>query len=76
MGTGLGTSVLELIKTFQKVNKIFIPYKIVDRRQGDVGEIVADNSKAKDLINWEPKKTLEDMCRDGYKWQSKNPNGF
>ena len=76
LGTGIGTSVLELINTFQKVNKIVIPYKMGERREGDVGEIVADNSKAKNLINWEPKKNLEDMCRDGYNWQFKNPNGF
>ena len=76
LGTGIGSSVFELIKTFQKVNNINIPYEIGSRRDGDVAEMVADNLKAKSLINWRPSLTLEDMCRDGFNWQIKNPNGF
>ena len=68
LGTGQGTSVLELLESFQKVNGVEIPYYFVPRREGDVASLVADNSKAKDLLNWEPKRTIEDMCRDGWKW--------
>ena len=76
LGTGLGTSVLELINTFQKVNNINIPYKFKDRRNGDQAILVADNSLAKSVLNWKPEKNIEDMCRDGWNWQLKNPNGF
>ena len=76
LGTGLGTTVLELIKTFQKVNNINVPYVFKDRRIGDNGILVADNSLAIKVLNWKPKNNLEDMCRDGWKWQLKNPNGF
>lgn len=76
LGTGIGTSVLQLIKTYEKVNNIRIPFQIVQRRSGDVAELVADNRYAKELINWEPIKNLSDMCRDSYNWQLKNPNGF
>ena len=76
IGTGKGTSVLELINTFQKVNNIKIPYLIADRREGDVYRLVADNSMAYSILKWKPKRNLEDMCRDGWKWQYKNPNGY
>ena len=76
LGTGQGTSVLELINTFQKVNNINIPYKFKDRRNGDQEILVADNSLAKSVLNWKPEKNIEDMCRDGWNWQLKNPNGF
>ena len=76
LGTGIGTSVLELINVFQIVNKISIPYIISDRRAGDVAELVANNLLAKKLINFQPKRSLEDMCRDGWKWQSLNPSGY
>ncbi len=72
LGTGKGTSVLELIKTFEKVNKVKIPYRFVERREGDHCEVVADNSLAKSLLNWRPTLNLEDMCRDGWKYQLKN----
>ena len=48
----------------------------MQRRSGDVAELVADNSYAKELIKWSPKKDIRDMCRDSFHWQSKNPNGF
>ena len=68
LGTGLGTSVLELINSFQEVNKVRVPYKFVDRREGDLPYSVADNSLAKNLLNWSPKRTLEDMCKNGWRW--------
>ena len=73
LGTGVGTSVLELINTFQEVNNIRVPYKFVGRRDGDNAIVVADNSLAKSVLHWAPKRNLEDMCRDGWNWQLKNP---
>ena len=76
LGTGKGTSVLELIKTFQKVNAVKIPYNFVNRRYGDYGFVVADNSIAKQKLKWEPKRNIQDICKDGWNWQLKNPNGY
>ena len=76
LGTGLGTSVLKLIRTFERVNKIKIPFEYAERRPGDAAIVVADNSLAKNILEWKPKKTLEDMCLDGWRWQKKNPKGF
>ena len=76
LGTGLGTSVLELIRTFEKVTNIEIPFTFSPRRTGDLPSIVADNSLAKEILGWNPKKNIADMCKDGWKWQSYNPNGY
>ncbi len=76
LGTGEGYSVLDMLKAFEKVNEIKIPYKLVDRRDGDIGTCYADVSLSKDILNWEANKTLEDMCKDSWNWQSKNPNGY
>lgn len=76
LGTGIGTSVLQLIKIYEKVNNIKIPFQFVPRRSGDAAELVADSSYAKKLINWAPNKDLKDMCRDSFNWQLKNPYGF
>ena len=76
IGTGIGTSVLELVNKFMKVNKCVIPYKFCDRRLGDLPFVVANNKKASAILNWVPKRNLEDMCHDGWKWQGLNRNGF
>ena len=76
LGTGLGTSVLEFINTFEKVNKVKIPFSFDERRRGDNAFVVADNSLAKSILNWIPKRNIRDMCRDGWNWQLKNPNGY
>lgn len=76
LGTGKGTSVLELIKIFEKTNKVKVPYEITSRREGDVSHVVADIDLIKKTIGWEPKKNIEDMCRDGWNWKIKNPNGY
>lgn len=76
LGTGSGTSVLELVQTFERVNQVIVPYQIVERRPGDVPTCFADASKAADELGWTTKRTLEDMCRDTWNWQSKNPNGY
>ena len=76
LGTGKGISVLELIKIFQKVNNVNIPYRFVSRRLGDNPFVVADISLAKLTLNWEPKFSIEDICRSGWNWQLNNPNGY
>ena len=76
LGTGEGTSVLELIKTFQRVNNVAVPFAFEDRREGDNAFVVADNSLVKSTLGWIPKRNIEDMCRDGWNWQLKNPNGY
>lgn len=76
LGSGQGTSVLELVQAFEKVNGVKVPYKIVDRRPGDVSTCYANADKALAELNWKTEKTIEDMCRDTWNWQSKNPNGY
>lgn len=69
LGTGKGTSVLEIIETFERVNNIQIPYKIVDRRPGDIASCYADATKAKEQLKWSAKRNLEDMCRDAWNFE-------
>ena len=76
LGTGKGTSVLEFISTFEKVNKVKVPFSFSERRRGDNAFVVANNSLAKSILNWAPKRKISDMCRDGWNWQVKNPNGY
>lgn len=76
LGTGKGLSVLELVKAFEKANSITIPYEIVGRRPGDVACVYANAVKAKEVLGWEANKTVVDMCRDAWNWQSQNPWGF
>ena len=76
LGTGKGTSVLEIIKIFEKTNNINIPYEFVGRRNGDSCITVADNSYSKKLLNWLPTRNIEVMCRDGWNWQKRNPSGY
>lgn len=73
LGTGKGTSVLELIEAFKRVNQVDVPYKIVDRRPGDVATSYADVSKAKAILNWETKLDIDAMVRDAYRFE-KNLN--
>ena len=58
------------------MNKIDVPFQFSDRRDGDAAIVVADNSLVKNILNWKPTRNLEDMCRDGWQWQKKNPNLF
>lgn len=76
LGTGKGVSVLDLVHTFEAVNGVKIPYEIVDRRPGDIATCYADVTKAKEELGWEAKLSLEDMVRDSWNWQQKNPNGY
>ena len=66
LGTGRGYSVLELIKTFEKVNNVRIPYVVTERRPGDIAECYADPSKAAELLGFRAEYGIEDMCRDSY----------
>lgn len=76
LGTGKGTSVLEIIKAFSRACGKDLPYQIDPRRPGDVDANYADCSKAKREMGWEAKYTIDDMCRDSWNWQCKNPNGY
>jgi UDP-glucose 4-epimerase len=75
-GTGQGTSVLQLVKAFEAANGVPVPYKIVDRRAGDIAACWADVTLAEQLFGWRAKRTIEQMCKDGWRWQSGNPNGY
>ena len=76
LGTGIGYSVLDLVNTFKAVNNIDVPYKIVDRRPGDIATCYADASLALNELDWKAEKNIEDMCRDTWNWQKNNPNGY
>jgi UDP-glucose 4-epimerase len=76
LGTGRGYSVLELVSAFEEVTGIKIPYKIVGRRPGDVAISYADPTKAKEELGWVATRGIEEMCRDAWRWQSNNPNGY
>ena len=76
LGTGIGYSVMDIINTFERVNHIPIPYVIAPRRDGDVAACYADPAKAKEVLGWQAKRSLEDMCRDAWHWQSLNPDGY
>ena len=76
LGTGTGSSVLDVIDAFEKANGIRIPYEFASRRSGDVTEAWADPTYAKKKLGWESNHNLVDMLRDAWNWQSKNPNGY
>ena len=76
LGTGTGYSVLDMVNAFERVTGQKVPYEIVDRRPGDVATVFADTDKSAKLLNWKAKYNLDDMCRDTWNWQSKNPMGF
>ena len=76
LGTGNGYSVLEVIKAFEKACGKTLPYEIVKPRPGDVAICYANASKAKEEIDWEATRGIEEMCMDAWRWQSENPNGF
>lgn len=76
LGTGNGCSVLQLKDAFQKASGIEIPFIIDPRRPGDPDEVYANADKAKNLLGWEAKRTIEDMCVDTWRWQKGNPDGY
>ncbi|MDR7073199.1 UDP-glucose 4-epimerase GalE [Fictibacillus barbaricus] len=76
LGTGKGYSVLDIVKTFEIVTGITIPYEITERRAGDIAVSYADPAKAKQKLGWVAERSLEDMLRDSWNWQEKNKNGY
>ena len=76
IGTGNGTSVLEMKNSFEKVNHVAIPFAIAPRRAGDVAISFADNARAVKELGWKPEHTLDDMLKDSWRWQSQNPKGY
>lgn len=76
LGTGKGYSVLDIVKAFSKAYGKELPYKIAPRRPGDLAVCYSDPTKAKEVLGWEAKRGIDDMCRDSWNWQSKNPNGY
>jgi UDP-glucose 4-epimerase len=76
LGTGKGTSVLELVHAYEKATGVKIPYEIAPRRAGDVPENYAGTAKAEKELGFKAKYTIEDCCRDSNKWQQMNPNGY
>ena len=76
LGTGTGYSVLDMVKAFETANNIPVPYEIAPRRPGDLATCYADPAKSAEVLGWKAEKTLVDMCRDTWRWQSQNPMGF
>ena len=76
LGTGRGSSVLEMVNTFMVATGAQVPYEITGRRAGDIAVCYADPTKSREILGWTAQKTLADMCRDSWNWQSKNPMGY
>lgn len=76
LGTGVGYSVLDVVRKFEKVTGKKIPYVITSRRPGDIDKCYADPTKACKELRWKAEKTLEDMCKDAWNWQKNNPDGY
>lgn len=76
LGTGKGSSVLDMVKAFEKASGKKIPYKITPRRPGDIAECYADPTKAEIELSWKAERGIEEMCKDTWRWQSQNPNGY
>eukprot|EP00416_Gambierdiscus_australes_P044011 CAMPEP_0171097472 /NCGR_PEP_ID=MMETSP0766_2-20121228/47565_1 /TAXON_ID=439317 /ORGANISM="Gambierdiscus australes, Strain CAWD 149" /LENGTH=313 /DNA_ID=CAMNT_0011556675 /DNA_START=185 /DNA_END=1126 /DNA_ORIENTATION=+ len=76
LGSGKGYSVLDMVKAFEKASGKTVPYKIIERRPGDLATVIANPSKAKSDFGWETKRNLEDMCNSAWKWQLENPYGY
>ena len=76
LGTGRGYSVLDMVKAFEKASGKKVNYEIVARRAGDIAECYADPSYAAEKIQWQARYGVEEMCRDGWRWQSNNPEGY
>lgn len=76
LGTGQGTSVLELLRAFERASGREVAYEIVARRPGDVAEVYADPSLAHELLGWRARFDIDAMCRDAWRWQSRNPHGY
>lgn len=76
LGTGNGSSVLDMVRAFEQASGRKIPYQIVERRAGDIAECWADPALAEELLGWKASRSLEAMCEDTWRWQSQNPQGY
>ena len=76
IGTGVGYSVLDIVSAYERATGATVSYKIVDRRPGDIDECYADPTKAYEVLGWRAENNIEDMCRDSYRWQKNNPDGY
>ena len=76
LGTGTGYSVLDMVHAFEKVNNIKIPYRLTERRAGDIAVCYSDPSLALKELGWKTERDLEQMMRDTWNWQKNNPNGY
>ena len=76
LGTGVGVSVLDLVKAFELASGRSVPYRVVARRAGDVAACYANPTLAKSLLGWQAQRNLADMCADAWRWQSRNPQGY
>ena len=76
IGTGVGYSVLDMVRAFEGASGKKVAYKLVERRAGDIAQCFADPSYAKEVLGWEAKRGIEQMCEDSWRWQSNNPNGY
>ncbi len=76
LGTGVGYSVLDIVKNFEEATGVKIPYVIKERRAGDIATCYSNADKAKRELGWEAQYGIKEMCADSWKWQSSNPNGY
>ena len=76
LGTGIGYSVLDMVRAFEAASGRKVAYRIVDRRPGDIASCYADPSLARALLGWRAERGIEQMCADAWRWQSANPRGF
>lgn len=76
LGTGVGYSVLDIVKNFEKASGVTIPYVIKGRRAGDIATCYADASKAEKELGWKAERDVLEMCEDSWRWQKNNPNGY
>ena len=76
IGSGRGLSVLEVLQGFEAATGLTIPYEVVERRAGDVPRLEACPRKAQEVLGWSARRSLKEMCRDGWAWQQANPSGY
>jgi UDP-glucose 4-epimerase len=76
LGTGRGTSVLQMVQAFERATGVRVPYRVVARRPGDIAACWADPALAQRLLGWQATHTLEEMCASGWRWQQSNPDGY
>jgi len=76
LGTGQGISDIQMIKAFERITGQQVPFEIVGRRPGDIAQCWADPSFARQVLNWNAVRSLEDMCADAWRWQHMNPSGY